>query len=120
MTAITLRPLAADDSIEALTALLHDDAVLSMPPYDLWLQGEEGIVGWLTGPGAECRGSRLIPVEGANGSPAWGQYRISPNGGHDPWCLMVLETRGGKVTGINSFLDTDRLFPLFGLPPHLD
>ena len=33
---------------------------------------------------------------------------------------MVLETRDGKVTGINSFLDTDRLFPLFGLPPHLD
>jgi len=106
--------------IEALTALLHDDAVLSMPPYDLWLQGEAGIVGWLTGPGAECKGSRLVPVEGANGSPAWGQYRVSPNGGHDPWCLMVLETRDGKVTGINSFLDTDRLFPLFGLPAHLD
>jgi RNA polymerase sigma-70 factor, ECF subfamily len=106
--------------IEALTALLHDDATLSMPPYDLWLQGEADIVGWLTGPGSACKGSRLVAVA-ANGSPAWGQYRISQDGsGHDPWALVVLETRDGKVVGINSFLDTDRLFPLFGLPAHLD
>jgi RNA polymerase sigma-70 factor (ECF subfamily) len=106
--------------VEALTALLHDDATMSMPPYDLWLQGEADIVGWLTGPGAACKGSRLVPVA-ANGSPAWGQYRRSERGsGHDPWALVVLETRGGKVAGINSFLDTDRLFPLFGLPAHLD
>jgi RNA polymerase sigma-70 factor (ECF subfamily) len=104
----------------SLTALLHDDATLSMPPYDLWLQGEREIVGWLVGPGEECRGSRLVPVA-ANGSPAWGQYRPSTSGsGHDPWALMVLESRDGKITGINSFLDTERLFPLFGLPAHLD
>jgi RNA polymerase sigma-70 factor (ECF subfamily) len=106
--------------IDALTALLHDDATMSMPPYDLWLQGGTDIAGWLTGPGCECKGSRLVPVA-ANGSPAWGQYRARPDGkGHDPWALMVLETRDGKVAGINSFLDTARLFPLFGLPPHLD
>jgi RNA polymerase sigma-70 factor, ECF subfamily len=106
--------------VASLTALLHEDATLSMPPYDLWLRGERDIAGWLTGPGKECEGSRLVPVA-ANGSPAWGQYRRSTTGsGHDPWALMVLETRDGKVTGINSFLDTDRLFPLFGLPPHLD
>jgi RNA polymerase sigma-70 factor (ECF subfamily) len=106
--------------IAALTALLHDDATLSMPPYDLWLQGERDIAGWLLGPGAECQGSKMVPIE-ANGSPAWGQYRPSESGvGHEPWCVMVLETRDGKVSGINSFLDTDRLFPLFGLPPRLD
>ncbi len=104
----------------SLTALLHDDATLSMPPYDLWLQGERDIVGWLVGPGHKCRGSRMVPVA-ANGSPAWGQYRRSESGsGYDAWALVVLETGGGKVAGINSFLDTDRLFPLFGLPPHLD
>jgi RNA polymerase sigma-70 factor, ECF subfamily len=106
--------------IDALTALLHDDATLSMPPYDLWLQGGTDIAGWLTGPGYECRGSRLIAVE-ANGSPAWGQYRPRLDGtGYYPWALMVVETRDGKVVGINSFLDTDRLFPLFGLPAQLD
>jgi RNA polymerase sigma-70 factor (ECF subfamily) len=29
---------------------------------------------------------------------------------------MVLELRGDRVAGINSFLDTESLFPLFGLP----
>ena len=104
--------------IAALTALLHDDATMSMPPYDLWLRGERDIAGWLTGPGAECAGSKVIRVE-ANGSPAWGQYRVDPDGGWFPWCVTVLETRDGKITGINSFLDVDRLFPAFGLPPHL-
>jgi RNA polymerase sigma-70 factor (ECF subfamily) len=105
--------------IAALTALLHDDATLSMPPFDLWLRGERDIAGWLLGPGSECKGSKMVRVA-ANGSPAWGQYRVDPEGGWFPWCVMVLETRDGKVTGINSFLDTERLFPLFGLPPHLD
>ena len=105
--------------LDALTALLAEDATLSMPPYDLWLRGQRDIRGWMSGPGYECKGSRLIAVE-ANGSPAWGQYRVDPAGGFFPWALMVLETRDGKVAGINVFLDTDRLFPLFGLPGHLD
>jgi RNA polymerase sigma-70 factor (ECF subfamily) len=103
--------------IDALTSLLHEDATLSMPPYELWLTGHEDIAAWLLGPGCECRGSKLIPVA-ANGSIAFGQYRPSgPNGEHEPWGLVVIETRDGKVSGINTFLDTSSLFPLFGLPP---
>ena len=102
--------------MEALTALLHEDATLSMPPYELWLTGHEDIVAWMTGPGHGCEGSRLVPVA-ANGSIAFGQYRASgPNGEHEPWGLVVIETRDGKVSGINTFLDTPSLFPLFGLP----
>jgi RNA polymerase sigma-70 factor, ECF subfamily len=57
----------------------------------------------------------------ANGSIAFGQYRASgPNGEHEPWGLVVLETRDGKVSGLNTFLDTASLFPLFGLPQALD
>jgi RNA polymerase sigma-70 factor (ECF subfamily) len=33
-----------------------------------------------------------------------------------PWALQVIEVSDGKITAINSFLDTERLFPLFGLP----
>ena len=106
--------------MEALTALLHEDATLSMPPYDLWLQGGRDIVGFMLGHGAACEGSRMVPVA-ANASPAWGQYRRSESGaGYDPWALVVIESRDGRITGINSFLDTDRLFPLFGLAPHLE
>ena len=103
--------------MDSLRALLRDDATMSMPPYDLWLQGRDEIERWLLGPGAECRDSRLVPVA-ANGSLAYGQYRRQPDGSYTPWSLMVLETDdAGAVVGINSFLDTAQLFPLFGLPP---
>jgi RNA polymerase sigma-70 factor, ECF subfamily len=105
--------------MDALTALLHEDATLSMPPYELWLTGHDDIVAWMMGPGHACEGSRLVPVA-ANGSIAFGQYRRSgSNGEHEPWGLVVLETRDGKVSGLNTFLDTASLFPLFGLPPAL-
>jgi RNA polymerase sigma-70 factor (ECF subfamily) len=106
--------------IEALVRLLHEDATMSMPPYNLWIQGPVEIGRWMLGPGAECRGSRLIPTQ-ANGSAAFGQYRASgPGGGHQAWSLQVLEISAGRVTGINAFLDTELLFPLFGLPAQLD
>ncbi|MFE4859321.1 sigma-70 family RNA polymerase sigma factor [Streptomyces sp. NPDC056670] len=103
----------------ALTALLHEDATLSMPPYDLWLRGHDDIVGWMLGVGEVCRGSRLIPTV-ANGTPAFAHYHPDPAGGFTPWALMVIETHDGKVSGICSFLDTDRWFPLFSLPARLD
>jgi RNA polymerase sigma-70 factor (ECF subfamily) len=103
--------------IDALTSLLHEDAKQSMPPYEMWLLGRESILRWWTGPGAGCRGSKLIPTV-ANGLPAFGQYRPSgPGGAFEPWALQVLELSGGRIVGFNAFLDTDRLFPLFGLPP---
>jgi RNA polymerase sigma-70 factor (ECF subfamily) len=106
--------------LEALTTLLHDDATLSMPPLPLWLRGHDDIAAWMAGTGSGCRGSRLVPVV-ANGMPAFGQYRPSLNGsGHDPWALIVLEISAGRIAAVNNFLDTTRLFPLFGLPACLD
>ena len=97
-------------------ALMREDAVQSMPPYELWLQGHSDIAAWLVGPGAECRGSRLIATH-ANGMPAFGQYRPSdPGGRHEPWALHVVELEGDRIAAITYFLDTARLFPLFGLP----
>jgi RNA polymerase sigma-70 factor (ECF subfamily) len=54
--------------MDALTALLHEDATMSMPPYALWLRGHDAIRAWLVGRGAACRGSLLVPVS-ACGSP---------------------------------------------------
>jgi RNA polymerase sigma-70 factor (ECF subfamily) len=57
----------------------------------------------------------------ANGSPAFGQYKPSDTGGGlDPWALQVLEIEDGKIVEFTFFLDTETLFPLFGLPPRLD
>jgi RNA polymerase sigma-70 factor (ECF subfamily) len=106
--------------MESLTSLIQEDAVQSMPPYALWLRGRDDILSWWFGPGAGCRGSRLVPVE-ANGSPAWGQYRPRPAGeGYDAWALQVVELRRDGVAEFTFFLDTERIFPLFGLPLRLD
>ncbi len=107
--------------LNALTALIREDAKQSMPPYDLWLQGREDILAWWFGPGIGCRGSRLLPTTGANGSVAFGQYKPSATGsGRDPWALLVVETAGDRIGEFTFFLDTAKLFPLFGLPAHLD
>lgn len=102
--------------MDSLTSLLHQDANWNMPPYELWLRTHEDIRAWCLGPGIGCRGSRLVATM-ANGSPAFGQYKPSPSGeGYEPWSLQVLELSDGRITGITFFLDTARMFPLFGLP----
>ena len=107
--------------LEALTTLIQEDARQSMPPYDLWLQGREDILTWWFGPGITCRGSKLVPAVAANGSVAFGHYRPSASGsGHDPWAVMVLELGSDRIAEFTFFLDTERLFPLFGLPARLE
>jgi RNA polymerase sigma-70 factor (ECF subfamily) len=107
--------------MDALTALIREDATQSMPPFDLWLTGRADILTWWFGPGIECAGSRVIPTMAANGSPAFGQYKPSPTGiGFEPWALQVLELSHGGIVQMTFFLDTETLFPLFGLPPRLD
>ncbi len=103
----------------ALTALLREDATWSMPPFELWLRGHEDIAAFCRGTGAACAGSRLVATT-ANGSPAYGQYKPSPDGGFEPWSLQVLEVEDGEITGIVFYLDTPTYFPQFGLPPRLD
>ncbi|MFJ7066653.1 sigma-70 family RNA polymerase sigma factor [Streptomyces sp. NPDC101115] len=105
--------------MQALTALLHEDATMSMPPYDLWLRGHEDIVGWMLGVGEVCRGSKLVPTV-ANGQPAFAHYHPDPEGGYAPWALIVLQLNDGKIGGMDFFLDTKRWFPLFELPERLE
>jgi RNA polymerase sigma-70 factor, ECF subfamily len=106
--------------VKELTSLIREDASQSMPPFDMWLSGRDDVLTWWFGPGIGCRGSRVIPVETANGSFAFGQYKPSESGsGYDPWALQVLEFVDGKVAELTFFLSTERLFPMFGLPPRL-
>jgi RNA polymerase sigma-70 factor (ECF subfamily) len=103
--------------MEALTALIHEDATQSMPPYELWLTGRDDIFTWWYGPGIGCKGSRVVAAPAANGLPAFGQYKPSADGdGYEPWALQVVEVRDGKIVRMTFFLDTAAVFPLFGLP----
>ncbi len=105
--------------LDTLTSLLTADATMSMPPFALWLRGPEEVAAWMAGPGAACEGSRIVATR-ANGRPAYGQYKPSPDGGYVPWALQVVTVDGDRITDLVFFLDTERLFPLFGLPPRLD
>jgi RNA polymerase sigma-70 factor, ECF subfamily len=105
--------------LDSLAKLLHEDVILNMPPLALWLRGPAEIRSWMLGTGSGCRGSRLVPIA-ANGQPAFGQYRPDPAGGHAPWALIVLEIVDGRIATVTNFLDTEHLFPLFGLPAHLE
>jgi RNA polymerase sigma-70 factor (ECF subfamily) len=103
--------------IDALTSLITEDARQSMPPFDMWLSGRDDIFSWWFGPGNGCRGSKVMPTVAANGSPAFAQYKPNDAGdGYEPWALQVLEIEDGKIVEFTFFLDTERVFPLFGVP----
>ncbi len=107
--------------VEALTSLIREDAIQSMPPFDLWLAGRDDVLTWWFGPGIGCKGSLLVSAGSANGAPAFGQYKPSETGsGYDPWALQVLQLTTTGIVELTFFLDTERLFPLFGLPPRLE
>ena len=101
--------------ITALVALLHEDATMSMPPFIWWLRGRDQIRRALLDPEASCVGARLVPTA-ANGSPAYWQLRPGPDGGYVPFALVLLDVFEGLITGITTYLDPDRLIPLFGSP----
>jgi len=104
--------------ITSLVALLHDDAVMSMPPYDFWLRGPVEMGRWFLGQGGGCRGSRLVATA-ANGCAAFGSYKPDDKGGYRPWAIQVIEVSGDRIVGHHNFLDTD-LFVAFGLPDRLE
>ena len=101
--------------VDALVGLLRDDVTMSMPPYTLWLRGAESIRGWLHGPGSICRGSKLVPIK-ASAAPSFGHYHLTADGVYQAWAIIVLELNGDRISAWNAFLDTEKLFPLFGLP----
>ena len=114
-TALVARYVAAFESydVHALVSLLHSEATLSMPPYDMWIQGHVDIARWLSTFGIGCKGSVLVPVSASGGTPAFAQYR---DGGDTPWAILMLELIDGQITAMTSYLDVATLFPRFGLP----
>jgi RNA polymerase sigma-70 factor (ECF subfamily) len=106
--------------LDTFVTLLSEDVRQSMPPFEMWLVGPEEIRAWMLGQGAACRGSRLVPTV-ANGAPAYAQYKPSGPGGRlEPWAIHVLEIADGRIIGLNFFLDTETLFPIFEMPERFD
>jgi RNA polymerase sigma-70 factor (ECF subfamily) len=105
--------------IDAVVALLADDAALTMPPRPTWYRGHEAIAAFLEGwPFASGNEWRNVPTR-ANGQPAFGEYiwnseeeRFIPHG------ILVLTLDGAKIGEITAFL-TPEAFERFGLPDRL-
>lgn len=97
--------------VPALTALLHEDATLSMPPYQLWLAGRTQIQRWLLREPNPCRNATVMPVS-TNGSPAFAIYH--PDAQHQlrPFGVLILTVRGRRITALDMHIDS-RLFRLF-------
>jgi len=102
----------------ALVALLRDDVVLSMPPWDLWLQGPDDLVAWFVGEGIVCKDGRLLPVS-VNGTAGFGNYHHLGDGVWEPWAIQVIEVADGRIGGHHNFLYPE-LFSRFGLPERIE
>jgi RNA polymerase sigma-70 factor (TIGR02960 family) len=102
--------------IEAVVALLADDAWLTMPPEPYEYQGRTAIARFLDDRGRR-RGAnfKLVPT-GANGQPAFGCYLPDPHAAiAHAYGLMVLTMRGDQISAITWFGDR-AVMARFGLP----
>jgi RNA polymerase sigma-70 factor (ECF subfamily) len=105
--------------LAAFSALLAEDATLSMPPLPQWFAGREDIRQFLvTLLPAWPAQFRLVPLR-ANGSPAIAVYRQEAVGGaHEAHAIISMGVRGGHIAQLIAFAMPD-LFRLLGLPDQL-
>ena len=103
----------------ALAALLREDARLTMPPHPTWFQGREAIIAAARQGFDPAFGRLRAVVSAANRQPAIAHYLRRPGESeYVPLAIDVLDTAGGRVAEITSFVDPG-LFGAFGLPPVL-
>lgn len=113
------RYVAAFEShdVAELTAVLHDDAVASMPPFAWRLEGGRAIAA-LAAFSDACVGARLLPCE-INGAPGFGQYRPDQSNVCRPFALVAVDIADARIHRIVTFIGTASRFPEFGLPARL-
>lgn len=99
--------------VEALVGLLRDDAIVEMPPFELWLRGRDDIREWLVA--VDALANHVLTPISANGSAAVAVYSpAEPGGQPTAFAIHVLDVAGGRISAIRSFLEPN-LFALFGL-----
>ena len=103
--------------IAGLTAVLREDAVALMPPFQWRLEGAQKIAA-VTGASDSCAGAQLVPCR-INGAPGFGQYRPGDDGVLRPFALVTVGIRDGQIAQLVTFLGTQHRFTEFGLPESL-
>lgn len=102
--------------VDAIVAMLTDDARYSMPPLPEWYRGPKAIRAFLAGGPLQSRW-RFLPTS-ANGQLAFGTYMWdNAADAYIPGGLDVLTIQNGQVAQIVAFLSAD--LTDFGLPASL-
>ena len=102
-----------------LVALLHEDAVLEMPPLPGWFRGRAAVARFLGTKVIRGAGGFAMVPAAANGQPALAAYQRDPAGVYRAHAIQVLSASGAGLARIVSFNDP-RLFEVFGLPETTD
>ncbi len=104
--------------VDAILAILSEDATFGMPPYPGWYRGRDAVAdSWLMPAGPPPR-LRYVPTR-SNGQVALGTYQLDPeHGGYLPLALDVLTLRGDLIADVTAFR-TPAIFPRFGLPDEI-
>jgi RNA polymerase sigma-70 factor (ECF subfamily) len=107
------------NDVEAVAAMLAEDATLAMPPTPTWFRGREAVSAFLArGPLAGGQSWRIIPSH-ANGQLAFGHYLLDEEGGaHVAHHVVVITLEGSRVGEMTAFMLPDVL-PYFGLPAQI-
>jgi hypothetical protein len=94
------------DDIDAIVALLTDDAWLAMPPAPHEYHGPDAVAAFLRA-SAAWRGRRALRLVAtrANTQPAFATYLAEPGEPARPTGLLVLALAGGRIGAITRFLD---------------
>jgi RNA polymerase sigma-70 factor, ECF subfamily len=101
--------------VDALRALLAEDAVFSMPPWPIWWQGRETIAGFSTTAVHACPDTRTVATR-ANGQPAMAAYALDRESGrYTATAIDVYTFEGDAIKEITAFV-TPEVFERFGLP----
>jgi RNA polymerase sigma-70 factor (ECF subfamily) len=104
------------NDVDAVVAMLADDARMTMPPLPSWYAGRDAIRAFLHGwPFSGAKRWRLVPAS-ANAQLAFGGYTWDEEA-HSfiPHEVNVLTLRGAEIEEITAFLTPDA-FARFGLP----
>ncbi|SDD70347.1 RNA polymerase sigma-70 factor, ECF subfamily [Paenibacillus sp. UNCCL117] len=106
--------------IQALVALFHEEGHMSMPPFAMWVRGQENLFKFFSLTRSHCEGSRFLPITANGGYPAFAQYMPSSDRSRlVPWGIHIIEVKDQKIFHVQNFINA-KLFARFGLPEHID
>ena len=100
------------NDVDAVIALLADDAAFTMPPLASWFRGLDAIKVFLAGSPMSGDWRWRVARTQANGQPALGYYTWDPEKGtFRAFALNVLTLRGARIEEVNAFITRSDVNP---------